>query len=348
MKYVFWMLLLNSALCFSNERFLLKSELHTQYGDNSFSQSFSAFYYDRYGNRIQIRSFTGADSNSSLMSSTVHAYDNQNRCIQSISLNSSGDTLSNIHYKYNNTGLTSSTTLRGNGSISFKDSSIYTDGLLTELRRYNETGEILFFRRFSYSNGLLRADSIFERQTGFTATQSRIIARNADKTVSSETIWQVSNQNWYCISTTTMDYASGNLISATKYENDGTTRLIIDSLSYLYDENGNCIKSVHFDNDRNITYDIVFTWFEPESHLGTVAKVSLLPRFHITVHDGQIIFGKQIKGTVAFCRPDGKLVYQQCIQKKKQISFPASIASGRYIVVIHGDINHSQSLTIYQ
>jgi YD repeat-containing protein len=328
------------------EPFQLQSELRTKFTGGT--SSFTNYGYDALGNRTSKRVFDGIDSLSALLSRLNYVYDAQGNVSLELLLGPGGDTLSIVSYTYAAGDMTSASTLRKDGSLRYKDSLLYAGGLCVEQRRYNSTLAMTFYHRYAFTGGLLTADSLYESDGagGFSASQALLLVRNADSTVNAESKWLKTSGLWYCTSTTLMGYLQKMLVSTTKYENDGTTKRLIDSLSYTNDSFGNRIKETNFDADRVKIYDVAYTWNDMQS--GVVwQKVSSQATLRMAYSNGHIEFGAKTSGTIAMCRADGRRMYERTFDGESGIALPGGIAAGRYVVMIRGNRNGSLPITIY-
>jgi hypothetical protein len=221
--------------------------------------------------------------------------------------------------------------------------------LLTEQRRYNATGTMTYYHRYTNTAGLLTADSLFEPDGagGFASTQALIFTNNADSTVAKEVEWRKTTGVWYCISTTVMGYSQGRLVSATKYETDGISKVLMDSLAYTNDSYGNRTKEISFDNTRTKVYDIVFTWLDNGVKAAIVRPAPALPATRIAYRNGRIEFGSPSTGTVSLYGMDGRRVFKGQMHDETYIALPPGFCAGIYVVAVCGNVNHSQSITIH-
>lgn len=330
-------------------RFLLQTELRTNYNGGSSGKFFTGYTYDESGNRIQKRVFDGVDSAAALMSREVLSYDANGQLTQNLLLSATGDTLSIVRNIYGANGLTAASTLNKDCSIRFIDSMFYSDGILTQQSRSNASGTKIFFNRYTYSVGLLSADSLFEPDGsgGFAPTQARRITHNTDSTVAQEVQWRKSGTAWYAVSTTKMTYSQKLLISTTVYETDGSSRALTDSLSYRYDGDGNRTKESHFDNERTLTYDIVYTWKDTQPTTGGIAYRNTAPDLQrVSYHDGRIVLSTPFSGIITVYSIDGCKVSQNRIENGNCAIPGCQIAKGRYYAMLNGTTNKSFAITI--
>jgi len=135
------------VLCFGANRFVLQSELRTNYIEGLSTKTFTGYTYDDDGNRILKRVYDGVDSAASLMSREIFAYDASGRVIRDLLISATGDTLSIVNNTYGDDGLVCASTFNKDGSVRFKDSLIYGGGNLIEQRRYNASSTMTFFHR---------------------------------------------------------------------------------------------------------------------------------------------------------------------------------------------------------
>lgn len=227
----------------AQEQYALQSELRTSYTSGSPVSFYSRYQYDSDGNRVSRLVHDGADSLAGLLSRVAYSYNSQQQCTQELLTDVSGDTLSIVRYTHGLNGLTGARTLSSTNSLLYRDSLFYTGPVVTSVYRHDETGATTYFRRYSYVAGALSADTLFEPDGsgGFTPTQARVMVRNADGTVASEHQWRSGQGIWYAISTTIMGYTDKKLVSATRYETDGLSRRLMDSLAYPTTRSGTAL-----------------------------------------------------------------------------------------------------------
>jgi hypothetical protein len=343
-----YLIVLCPALCFGADRFLLQTELRTNYSGGAAGKIFTGYTYDASGNRIAKRVFDGIDSLAALMSRELSSYDAQSRLSQVLLLSSAGDTLSIVRNTYGASGLICAATLNKNGSIRFIDSLIYTSGVHTEQRRYNSSATMTYFHRYAYVSGLLSADSMYESdgQGGFAAAQALIITRNADSTVSKEAQWRKSGDSWYAVGTTKMSYSGKRLLSAASYETDGVSGNLTDSLAYEYDANNNRIKETAFDNERVKEYDIVYTWLDTQPVSILSGRPAGVIAQRVVFRDNEFRFGAPFSGIVTLYTVSGGMVSRVCVNNRETAGLGIKAASGRYIAMINGIIKQSLIVTI--
>ncbi|MCX7727619.1 MAG: hypothetical protein N2053_12315, partial [Chitinispirillaceae bacterium] len=333
MHYIVSLILIINVICFAEARFFLVSELRTNYGISGSSSSFTNYYYDSEGNRLQRRVFDGIDTLAPLMSKIFYSYDSQKRCTLELLMGSNGDTLSMVRYLYGSAGVVSASTLRKEGSVRFKDSLIYSGEVLVEQRRYDATEKILFYRRYGYSSNLLTTDTLFEPNgSSFSPTQIRVISYNSYGRVSRETQWRITEGQLYQVSTTEMKWYENNLISATKYETDGAAKRLIDSLAWSYDNYGNRIKEEYYDNERVKVYEIIYNWRERESTNVTDRDFPKGQK-HIGICwcKDKIEFGVAISGSITLLKADGRKVSRQQFENQRSIAIGKGLSVGKYI-----------------
>ncbi len=335
--------------CFAKERFVLESELRTNFSGGGSISSLTAYHYDNDGNRIERRVFDGVDSTATLVSSVRYSYDAQGRCIEELLVDDGGDTLSIVRYTWGTDGMLSAATLRKDGSVRFADSLRYTDGLMRVQGRYNAAGELTWYHSYSYVNGLSATDSLYESNGGseFVATQARIISHNADSTVASEAQWRVSGGQWYLISTKVMAYAQKILVAAMTYETDGASGRLIDSLAYTADSYGNRTFEAHFDSEREKTYYITYTWRDTQP-VGIAAKaVNHRNGAHLAYNKGRLDFCVPVSGSLVLWSINGRRIWERSLSGEVTASLPTSLSPGNYVAMVRGTVNQSLAITIY-
>lgn len=345
--FVLVCVVLVQSVCLAQERFVLKSELRTNFSEGGSVSAFTGYHYDTRGNRIERRVFDGIDSTVALMSSVKYSYDAQDRCIEELLVEAGGDTLSIVRYTWGADGLISAVTLSKDGRVRYSDSLRYTGGLQRAQERYNASGVLTWYHHYGYQNGLLTTDSLYEPDgsSGFTPMQARLLSHNANSTIATEAQWRVSGGTWYLISTTVMGYADDKLASATTYEGDGGSLRLVDSLAYTVDSWGNRTKEEHFDNEQTKTYEIVFTWFDTQMTV-TIARAAGAVHPNIAWRNGRVELGRPVSGSLLLCSIDGRRVYGQRLTNENFVALPSGLSAGRYVAMIRGTVNQSLSITI--
>lgn len=330
-------------LCFGADRFVLQSELRTNYIEGLSTKTFTGYTYDDDGNRILKRVYDGVDSAASLMSREIFAYDASGRVIRDLLTSATGDTLSIVNNTYGDDGLVCASTLNKDGSMRFKDSLIYGGGNLIEQRRYNASSTMTFFHRYGYTSGLLAADSLFERNAtdGYEATRALAVSHNADSTVSQEVQWRKSGSSWYAVGTTKMVYQQKRLISASSYETDGSSGRLLDSLAYAYDANGNRIAETDFDDARTKVYDIVFTWFDTQQVTVSAVNNERMTKRRVVFRSGALHFDAPFTGTVTVYTASGAIAGRATVNNQVTSALLIRTAFGRYVARIDGTTQQS-------
>jgi hypothetical protein len=324
----------------AGSRFLLESESHTIYTDAANARKFIAYHYDSDGNRVSRSTFDGVDGSDILMSTMAYGYDADNRCTGRFLCDRAGDTIAIVRYVYDVDGVVSVRTLGGDHTVRFRDTLIYEEGLLVEKRRHNGSDDILFFHRYGYAGDTLRSDSLYEPDgETYTARQVRMPAYNPDGTVESEQHWILSDGRWYCVSTTLMAYESDNLVSAATYETDGTTKRLMDSLAYAYDDHGNRVLEEHFDAQGDKTYDIAYNWLDTQPVIIAAALHRVQRSVRIVCRNGRIEIGTPVNATVRLFRPDGRMLLRERVHGQSSLALPVGVTPGRYVLRITGETN---------
>lgn len=341
-------LLLCPAFCLGDNRFLLQTELRTNYNGGSPGKFYTGYTYDESGNRIQKRVFDGVDSAAALISREVLSYDANEQLTQDLLLSATGDTLSIVRNSYGSSGLKSASTLNKDGSTRFVDSMFYSGGVLTQQSRFNASGTKVFFNSYTYTGGLLKADSLYESDGagGFAPTQARLISHNSDSTVAQEVQYQKSGTAWYAVSTTKMSYSQKLLLSTAVYETDGASGALTDSLAYLYDMYGNRTKESQFDNERTLTYDIVYTWKDTQPS-GVISFGNALPALQqVCFRNGHIVFSTPFTGTITVYSVDGRKLSQNRLENSSCAILGYHGANGRYYAMLNGTTKQIFPITI--
>jgi YD repeat-containing protein len=267
-QLTFLLFLVVPALCLGGDRFLLESELRTNFGDNgSTSQLFTGYTYDAAGNRVLQRVWNGIDSAAAPMSSIKFTYDISGNLIEELLLFGS-DTSSIVRYIYRDGKLVAVRTLGKNGAVRFTDSLVYdAQGRNIEEQRVSSAGVMTYFHRYTLdAQGRKLADSLFELVgAAYVASQAVLFTYNMNSTVASETQWRLSGNSWYCISTAFMNYADGTLASVATHERDGAGTAMTDSLAYAYDANGNRTREEDFNGESALISRVAYSWRDTQS-----------------------------------------------------------------------------------
>ena len=189
------MLILAPALCLGANRFLLDSELRTNFADNgSTTQFLTGYTYDASGNRVMQRVWSGTDSAVAPMSIDKCTYDAGGNITQELLL-SGGDTLGIVRYVYGGGKLIAVHTLAKDGTLRFTDSLLYDgQGRNIEEQRISSAGVKTYFHRYTLNaQGKMVADSLYEQvSTSYVAEQAVLFTYNPDSTVATETQWRLS------------------------------------------------------------------------------------------------------------------------------------------------------------
>jgi hypothetical protein len=337
-----------TGVCLGSVRYQLQTELRTNYNGDISGKFLTGYTYDAFGNCILKRVFDGVDSTATLMSREVLSYDASGQIAQDLLLSATGDTLSIVQNTFSANGLVSVSTLNKDGSIRFIDSLFYSGEKLSELNRFNASGKKVFFHRYTYTGGLLSADSLYEPDGagGFVPTQARHVSHNSDSTVAQEVQWRKSGTAWYAVGTTKMAYSQKLLISTIMYETDGASGSLTDSLSYIYDQFGNRTKESHFDNDRILTYDIIYTWKDMQP-VGVIVSGNVMTSLQQVCYlDGRIVFSAPFTGIISVYSADGRKVSRSRIENSKCATLDCHTSNGRYFAMLNGTIKQNFSITI--
>lgn len=354
MKQSFLILLVSVSLCFGASRFILVSELRTDFAENgSTTQFLTGYTYDASGNRIQSRVWSGSDSTAAPMSSVKFTYDGNGAVTEALQL-AGADTLTIVRYAYGNGKLLAVRTLRKDGTLRFTDSLIYDgQGRNVEEQRISSAGVITFYHHYTLNaQGKILADSLFEIVTGsYVASQAVLFTYNANSTVASEAQWQLSGASWYCISTGFMGYAAGSLVSVATHVRDGVGTGMTDSLAYTYDVNGNRTKEEEYDGSKALTHRIVYTWRDT---LPTIVLVSEKQRndqrFALTSKHGRLTadLPSQDRGVLTIFDMAGQRVWRMAVDHSGTVPLNGLIGKGRYIAVFASGPNRQTiNFTLY-
>lgn len=321
---------------FGNNRFVLESELRTDYNGSGVNNFLTAYTYDAQGNRLMKRVWAGIDSLSGPISKCSYSYTINGLVAEELLLGQLGDTLSIVQYTYTDSLPVSVKILRKDGSLRYADSLLYDmNKQLVEMRRYNSSMTMTFYHRYTYdAPGRKTADSLYESSgpSTYVPTQTVAVAYNNDGTVSSEASWRISGSQQYLISTVKFGYASLLLVSAATYEGDGTGNRLIDSLAYAYDSFGNRIQEELFDNERVKNHKIVFTWRDT---LVTALAKTEAPKSigqMVLYRDRSIVFNRPFTGSAAVYGMNGKAIAAATLKNTDRYYLPAALCEGHYIL----------------
>jgi hypothetical protein len=336
------------VVCFGADRYQLQTELRTNYNGGTSGKFFTGYTYDESGNRILKRVFDGVDSTAALMSREVVLYDVNGQITQDFLISSTNDTLSIVRNSYGANRLTAASTLNKDGSIRFIDSMFYSGGIVIEQSRCNASGAKVFFHRYTYTSGLLKADSLFEPDGagGFTPTQAWLVFHNSDSTVAQDVQWRKSGAAWYAVGTTKMIYNQKLLSSTTMYETDGVSGALTDSLAYAYDQDGNRLKESHFDNEKTLTYDITYTWKDTQP-VGVIVSGNVAKSLQrVSYLDGRIVFSTPFTGIITIYSANGRKVSMNRIENSKCATLDCHASSGLYYAMLSGTMKQTFPITI--
>lgn len=241
----------------------LASTLRTTYGGGGTVSFYTTYSYDNDGNRVSGTVYEGTDETGTAMSTTEYTYDADGRLTSEV-LKAGAVTMASVTYSYDIDGnLVETRTLNGAGETRYYDSLVYdVDGNCIRENHYTSAGEKTYYRALSYNTeGLKASDTLFEddSQGGYEAKQATLFTYTADGKVSAEANWR-EQSGWYLISTVRMAYESGNLVSATEYEGDGSSMRMMDSLAFESDEHGNRTREARYDDERTLLHTIDYTW----------------------------------------------------------------------------------------
>lgn len=345
MNRIFAVLLVSFSLSFGTSKYILDSELRTNFSDNNPSNQFlTAYNYDQDGNRIQQRVWSGADSADSPMSAVRYTYNSSGVITEAIFLTGT-DTSSIVRYTYNSDKLVSVRTLTKTGSLRFTDSLIYDEsGRDVEEQRISSSGVKTFFHQFSFnSQGKKTADSLYELSSGsYIATRAVLFSYNTDSTVASEVQWELREGKWYCISTALMTYSSGLLVSVATHERDGVGTATTDSLVYSYDTHGNRTAEEEYDGDKSKMHGIVYTWRELTATIASITGRSISDnQFSICRKDGHIFVNcnSSIHGLITIYDIAGKKVRAAEINHSGIVIMNSFYGKGAYVAVFTAGVN---------
>lgn len=332
------------VLSAAQSSFVLESELRVSHiGDATI---FSAYSYDDAGNRTYRRVFDGADGDAPLLSTVLYEYDIDGNLIREVLMRATGDTESVAMYGYDTDGLRCAKVVSGDGTTRYIDSLTYVGGKLMIVHRYRSDWSSISLRRYGYCGTNLCADTLFEPVSGnsdYQPVHIRQLFRNADGTVTRESISRFTGGAWYLVSTVLMEYSLEQLISVATYENDAAARRLLDSTAYAYDSSGNRLSEDRFDNDRQKTVSILFTWREVQLR---VARTKPYRRISpgVTYSRSAILFDTRSSGRMTVFDAAGRLVFDCSFSGETAIALPINITFGRYTACFRGDINATVAL----
>jgi antitoxin component YwqK of YwqJK toxin-antitoxin module len=329
----------------AKDRFLLESELFTNFASGSQVKVFTGYSYNDSGNRVEKHTYNGPDSNAAAMSRTVYVYTQDNTLSDEVLKTAAGDTVSIVRYSYDaGKRRIAVSTLTKLQALRYVDSMAYdADGQMTAKRRYSG-GALSFYNTYSYNAaGKKLSDTLHETNgTDFSASQAVIFSYDGNGRVQNEKNSRFQAGSWYLISTNKMAYtSSGSLGSVTQYEGDGASNLMQDSLAYAYDNSGNRTRESHYDNNRALISTTDYTWIDTQpTFVFTSKKVSEKSGFKF--ENGKLLMtGTEIHGTIRLSLFDtrGKLVRQSQHQGSacREFSLAPEVGRGSYIAVLRGE-----------
>jgi hypothetical protein len=327
----------------AKDRFLLESELLTNFASGSQTKMFTGYSYNDSGYRVEKNTYNGPDTNAAAMGRTEYSYYLDNTLSDEILKTAAGDTVSIVRYSYDsNKRRIAISTLSKLQVLRYVDSLLFdAGGQMTARRRYSG-GVLSYFNTYTYNaSGKKISDTLHETTgTDFIATQAVIFSYNGDGFVLNEKNSRFQAGNWYLISTNKMAYSSnGFLASVTQYAGDGVSNLMQDSLAYVYDNSGNRTKESHYDNDRVLISTIEYKWIDMQPAFA-VRSHGILEKPAFKFVNGTLHM-TDIQGTVHLSLYDaqGKLVRQSQHQGSmcRGFTLGTDLGRGTYIAVIRSE-----------
>jgi|GEM_PF-2363157 len=336
--------LLAPSFCFGAERFLLESELRSNYGATGTTVFLTGYTYDANGNRVLARVWSGSDSMTAPMSSVTFTYDISGNCTEELLL-AGTDTLTIVRYVYGNGKLLAVRMLKKDGTLRFTDSLLY-DGQdrKIEEQRLSPAGVKTFYHRYTLNTqGKTIADSLYELiASSYDATQAVIFTYNPESTVATEKQWRLSGGSWYCISTTFMRYTAGSLYSVVMYERDGVGTGMTDSLAYAYDGFGNRTSEEAYDGNRTLMHSIVYTWRDTQTSVTLISgKTRNAQRFILSNKQGRLTVDLMPKerGEIILYTIAGKLICRTAVNHSCIVPLQGVVGKGSYIAIFTSGTN---------
>jgi hypothetical protein len=333
-------LLLVILLCtvsFGTTRFLLESELRTDYNGSATNNFLTSYTYDTQGNRLLTRVWDGLDSiNKTPISKCMISYTLNGLVAEELLLGQLGDTLSICRYAYKDSMPVLCKVLRKDGTLRYSDSLLYdVNKHQVEMRRYTSASAMTYYHRYSYNvSGQKVADTLYEQVNApaYIPTQAVIFSYNTDGSVNSEASWRISGSQYYLIRTVKFGYSSLQLISATTYEGDGTSNVLMDSLAYAFDNFGNRTQEEEYDNARIKLHRIVYTWHDTQiTAVGVSAAQNSLSLVPVT-RERSIVFSRPFSGSAAIYGMNGKAIDARIMENAVRYDLPSSLGKGHYIL----------------
>jgi hypothetical protein len=327
----------------AKDRFLLESELFTNFASGSQTKVLTGYSYNDSGYRVEKNTYNGPDTSAAAMSRTVYIYNQDNTLADEILKTAAGDTVSIVQYSYDsNKRRIAVSTLSKLQVLRYVDSLLFdANGQMTSRRRYSG-GVLSFFNTYTYNAaGKKISDTLHETNgTDFIATQAVIFFYNGDGFVLNEKSSRFQAGSWYNISTNKMAYSSnGFLASVTQYEGDGASNLMQDSLAFVYDNSGNRTKESHYDNDRMLVSTTEYKWIDTQP-VFAVRSHGILEKPAFRFVNGTLHM-TDIHGTVHLSLYDarGKLVRQSQHQGSTCCEFAIAreLCRGSYFAVIKSE-----------
>ena len=347
MRQLILMVLLIPSLGFGAERYLLQSELRTNFADNGSSTQFLTGYtYDAQGNRVQSRVWSGADSTATPMSAVMVSYDAGGAVTEALQL-SGADTSGIVRYSYGNGNLIAVRTLAKDGTPRFTDSLLYDgQGRNIEEQRIVAGVKTYFHRYTLNASGKTTADSLYELvSSAYVADQAVIFVYNPDSTVATETQWRLSGSAWYCISTAFMNYSAGSLVSVATHDRDGVGTGMTDSLAYAYDANGNRTKEEDYDGTPALVYRIVYTWRDTRPTISLISGESRGARaFAMENNRGRLTvdLASRDRGEISLYDMTGKRLCRVSVDHSGIVPLQGLIGKGSFIAIFTSGKNKQE------
>lgn len=120
---------------------------------------------------------------------------------------------------------------------------------------------------------------------------------------------------------------------------------LIESLAFTVNSHGDRTPEGHFDNERTMTYETVYTRLNTK-RAAEGAKTGRTTFPDVVMQGGSVRFSGPVSWRLALCLLDGRRLHAQQLQHQLSASLPSALSPGSYITVVSSKLNHSFSITI--
>lgn len=321
---------------FSQGRYLLRSELLTNFGPSSTAARLTTYSFDNNGHTVQKLAYLGSDTASGLDNSTTYGYDSKQRLIIELLLNSGVDTTSLIYYSYDTNSNLSEIRTMVNKSGNWQIDSLKYDSNQRLVQRWHYAA-IIDYHNYSYNaSGQEITDTLFE-STGaaFVPTQASIFDYSVSN-VTTQNDYFVTGGTWYPQQSTVTKYSNNHILSTAVYQPNGAIKALEDSLSYSYDTLGNKTQVSHYDKTGTRTYTIDYQWIS-NPYAAIFVRAAPAKKNMDIAYSKRYVTLRHTEGAIgdlSIFTLDGKLIRKETVIAGQNYSMALpGIAQGKYIAV---------------